>query len=295
MTLRRQHVSFAVWCVAVLAAGAPVLARLWSFSSQDETSSYVVLVPLVTMALVFLERRRIFAAAEGGGGRMALAIGLCAATLGLVAAGPWGESAGLTQAVAALVLLLVAGFAGAYGPASTRAARFPLAFLLFTAPIPQPFLDRAIVFLQQWSAEATDWLFTAAGTTFYREGYRFVLPGLTIRVAEECSGIRSSVGLLLATLLVARMQLRTTGARAALVLAVVPVTVIKNAVRITVLSLLSSHVDPGFMHGWLHRSGGIVFLGLAFLMLLPVLLALKRLEQRWSGGALPAERAVYSV
>jgi exosortase/archaeosortase family protein len=60
---------------------------------------------------------------------------------------------------------------------------------------------------------------------------------------------------------------------------VIPVTILKNAIRIVSLSLLSIHVDPGFMEGWLHRSGGIVFLVIAMGLLLPVLTLLSHLER----------------
>jgi len=55
------------------------------------------------------------------------------------------------------------------------------------------------------------------------------------------------------------------------VLVAVPLSVAKNAGRIFALSMLGTHVDPGFLTGTLHHRGGIVFFlvalaGLVFLI-----------------------------
>jgi exosortase/archaeosortase family protein len=81
---------------------------------------------------------------------------------------------------------------------------------------------------------------------------------LTIVVAPECSGIRSSLALLISGLVMAYLFLRATWARVALVLVIIPLAIVKNAVRIVVLSWLAVHIDPGFVTGSaLHERGGI--------------------------------------
>ena len=54
----------------------------------------------------------------------------------------------------------------------------------------------------------------------------------------------------------------------------------KNAVRIVTLSLLTIHVDPGYIRGQLHHEGGIVFFGISLVLLTPVLLLLMRSGMR---------------
>jgi exosortase/archaeosortase family protein len=106
----------------------------------------------------------------------------------------------------------------------------------------------------------------------------FTLPGFIVEIADECSGIRSSIALLLTSLLAGDMLLNSGWKKALLVAAVLPVTVFKNGIRIVALSLLSIHVDPSFLEGQLHRDGGIAFFLLAIAMMAPVLAALVRLE-----------------
>jgi exosortase/archaeosortase family protein len=58
-----------------------------------------------------------------------------------------------------------------------------------------------------------------------------------------------------------------------------PLSVLKNGIRIATLTLLSIHVDPSFLTGNLHHQGGFVFFLLALLILLPVFLWLERSDK----------------
>ena len=73
--------------------------------------------------------------------------------------------------------------------------------------------------------------------------------GLKIEIAEQCSGIRSSIAMVITFLVVANVALRSNLNRAILVLLTVPVAIFKNAVRIVTLSMLAIYLDPGFLAG----------------------------------------------
>jgi exosortase/archaeosortase family protein len=72
------------------------------------------------------------------------------------------------------------------------------------------------------------------------------------------------------------------------ILAAIPLSIAKNGFRIFTLSMLGVYVDPGFLHGWLHHQGGIVFF-MVFLAGLFVLLWLVR----WAEHKLMAQPAVH--
>jgi exosortase/archaeosortase family protein len=69
-----------------------------------------------------------------------------------------------------------------------------------------------------------------------------------------------------------------------LVVAIIPILVFKNGVRIVSIYLLAAYVNPAFLHGWLHTSGGVVFYLLGLLALVPVAVLLRRWERK--GGSL---------
>jgi exosortase len=161
-----------------------------------------------------------------------------------------------------------------------RAARFPLTFLLFTIPFPDFLLDKVIYFLQKGTTEIAAVLFDWSGVPVIRDGFVFHLAHANIEVARECSGIRSSVALLLLAILVAHFYLRTFWKQALLVLVGLFVMILKNGVRVVTLTLLASYVDPSFLFGNLHRDGGVVFFLLGLALLSPLLWLLKRTEPK---------------
>jgi exosortase len=154
--------------------------------------------------------------------------------------------------------------------------------LLLAAPLPESFRTEAIVFLQNRSAEATGLLFQLANVPFNRTGVILILPRVTIEIAQECSGIRSSMVLLIATLVIGHLLVRSLWSKAGLVLLFVPLMIAKNGVRIFALSMLGMYVDPSFLAGRLHRNGGIIFLGLAFACTWSVAKVFHRIEARTS-------------
>jgi len=154
-----------------------------------------------------------------------------------------------------------------------------LLFLFLTIPLPNTLLNHAIYFLQKGSAEVAEMIFDLAGVPALREGFVFHLAHFNIEVAKECSGIRSSLALLILALVVGHLFLRTPWKQVVFVIAGLLIMMVKNGVRIATLAILAEYVDPGFLYGRLHHEGGVVFFLLGLLLLLPVLWLLQRSEK----------------
>jgi exosortase len=122
-------------------------------------------------------------------------------------------------------------------------------------------------------------IFKLSGVPFLRHGFDFALPGVTIRVAEECSGIRSTLALVIVAVLMCNLFLRTFWKQALFCALVVPIAVFKNGLRIFTLSTLAIYVNPGFLQGNLHRRGGIVFFLAALVPLAVALSVLHKTER----------------
>jgi exosortase len=230
--------------------------------------------------LIYFARNTVFALV-----RPAVRAGLAvtAAGVALALVGRWsgpalGHSDALALSVAALAVMWLGGFLLFYGPTAFRAALFPLLFVAFMVPIPSLVLDGLIYLLRAGSADAVAGLFSLTGTLYYREGFVFALPSVVIEVADECSGIRSSIALVLTALLAGHMTLASWWKKAVLVAVAIPLTIVKNAIRIVTLSLLAIHVDPEFLTGQLHHDGGVLFFALTLAMMAPILALLRRSE-----------------
>lgn len=252
------------------------------FSLDHEGSSHILLIPVVSLCLLYAERSRIFRVVRTSlvlGG--AVVLGAIALYLFVVS----HESVRdpdqcLSGAMLAIVLLWLGGFLMCYGVTAWRRAAFSLLFLLLMVPLPPTLLERSILLLQQGSTEIAFLLFRVVGVPVLRQGFLLTVPGVTIEVAKECSGIRSSVALVITCLLAAHLFLRTKCKLSVFVLLAFPLAIIKNAIRITTLTLLAVYVDPSFLTGSLHHEGGFVFFLLALAILAPVLMALRKSEKK---------------
>ena len=261
------------------------LASLFRFAWRDETVSYIPLVPLVSAWFLFESRKEVFARKVGWflPGLVPIAVGIALYAIGA------SQAVQLTIANRQIVMTLSfivcwVGLLGlCYGPGAWKAASFPLLFLLFMLPIPEGLLDPIVLALQRGSAEVSYAFFRASGIPVYRDGFLFSIPGLTIEVARECSGIRSSLSLLLTMLVAGHLFLKKGWNKFYLCLAVVPVTIFKNGVRIVSLTLLGVYVDRRILDSELHRNGGILFFAFGLVLLGGVLWLLRRTERQVGG------------
>jgi exosortase len=154
---------------------------------------------------------------------------------------------------------------------------FPAGFLLFMVPLPLAFLARTDMFLQQASATAAGAFFSLIGEPVLRDNLQLHLPGITLMVASECSGIHSTLVLLILSVLAARFFLQRLWTRSALVLAVLPLAILRNGFRICVVGELCVHLGPEMIRSPIHRKGGPIFF---ILSLIPFFLWLFFLRKR---------------
>jgi exosortase len=270
-----------VWFLTLLSLSLAVLHKplgdLVRFAVRDERYTYILVVPLISLWLVWLKRADIFRACQ-----YRAAIGLPVLLTGLFGglATTFGQDAATGLGAFAVVAVSVGAFTWIYGLAALMEALFPVAFLFLVIPPPSPVIEFIISVLQRGSAEATYWLLNMTGIPFVRAGYRFSLPAVDIEVARECSGIRSSMSLFVCSIVAGHLLLQSWWARVGLGMLVIPIVILKNAIRIVTISLLGMYVDAGYFYGALHRRTGFVFSIPAIAMLMLALWALRRWELR---------------
>jgi exosortase len=259
------------------------LANLMRAADRGEYYSHIILIPFVTAYFLYQYRKPIF---ESTGvapfpGAIVLGCGLVLYIVGRLLDTRLGPNDFASLTTLSSVVFFVGGFILLYGFSAFRAAQFPLLFLLFAVPIPQFLLEGFIRILLIGSNEVTEWLFELTDTYYIRNGFIYRLPGITIEVAKECSGIRSSIALIITGVLAGHLFLRSGCSKLILLLTIVPFTIFKNGIRIVTLSLLAIYVDRKFItDSFLHHSGGFVFYLPALAMLGGVLWWLRRWEQR---------------
>jgi exosortase len=279
----RKRILAAAWILLSLLLFARPVRDLVHLSLTNEDMSYVVVVPLLAAGVLWVERRRITETTSynKAAGVFLLALSGFVALLAYFSRGAAIADPRLSAYILSLMLFWVAGFALLYGRSALRAAQFPFVFLLLTVPLPAFLVERFVYALQAGSAWITGALFELLRVPFLQEGFVFHLASVSIEVAKECSGIRSSMALLVLAVLIAHFQLKSWPSNVIFVVCGLLMMIVKNGIRVATLTLLSIYVDPGFLFGRLHQQGGVVFFLLGLLLLWPILLLLKRGESWW--------------
>lgn len=263
--LRWALASLGLLCLVFI----PVFQVWFRIAMGSDLHSHVILIPLVSGYLLFTDRKNF-----AGDSRPSPAAGigvicLAGAILGwtFVTNPAWSE-VDLTALRVFTFVGLVWGiglvFAGGRWMAS---AMFPMGFLLFMIPLP----DQAVVRLEQLlmvtSAQLAEAVFSVGGIPIYRNGQILELPGVVLKVAQECSGIRSSWVLFITSVLAAYLFLPTLPRRIVLVAAVLPLGILRNAVRIYVIGWLCVRMGPEMIDSWIHHKGGPVFFAVSLVPL----------------------------
>jgi exosortase C (VPDSG-CTERM-specific) len=155
-----------------------------------------------------------------------------------------------------------------------RALSFPIGFLLLMVPLPTAFAHSVELFLQNGSALVAYAFFKVSGTPVFFSELTFQLPGISLEVAPECSGIHSSLALFITSLLAGYLFLSSRWKRTALAVAVIPVALLRNGFRVFTIGELCVRIGPEMINSYIHRRGGPLFF---ILFLAPFLLFLRYL------------------
>jgi exosortase len=278
---RRRFLFYGLWLVLSIAFFWKPCVALVRFSLLNDDASHVVLIPFISTWLIYIAQKKIFRRVSFDYSFSIIFFIISAVTYIWTRRSPvsWTQADMLAGYALALVLLWISGFVLLFGRAALKNGCFPLLFLFFTIPLPDALLNHSIYFLQKGSADITEIIFDLVGVPALREGFVFHLGHINIEVARECSGIRSSLALLILALIAGHLLLHTLWKQAVFMIAGLLIMVVKNGVRIATLTILAQYVDPGFLYGRLHHEGGVVFFLLGLVLLLPILWLLRRSEK----------------
>jgi len=259
--------------LGLLAAFGPALLALSEVWDSRDYYSHGYLVPLVSLwaaAGIAGSRRRLrFAPDIRGLGGLVLAAGLYGVGLGTGWVSVLGVS--FVLAVASLVWARC-------GIRWVRAFSFPIGFLLFMVPLPEAWVSPVIVALQLGVSHVAVALVRLGGMSVHREGNVIELAGdEALFVAEACSGITSVITLIPIAVVIAYFTERSLGRRAVLLLAVVPLALIGNLVRVVgTIVVAQEYGAAAATQGSLHELAGVATYVLGCLALLAVGALLRR-------------------
>ena len=277
--------AFALLFAVSLVIGWRPLLRAFTLAVRSDQYTHLLLILPISASLIFAEQDALRRRSEPGirFGSTLLAIAILIGGSSRWIAGLASDSR-LSFGMLAIVLWWIGSFIFCFGARVARVFMFPLCFLFWLVPVPALALDKIVAFWQHGSATSASLLFSAFGVPVAQDGVFLSIPGLTLEVAQECSSLRSSLMLIITTMVLAHLFLRSFWRKALVVLVAIPLSIAKNGVRIFTIAMLGTRVDPGFLHGNLHHHGGIVFFLLALFAVVLLLWFLSRTENVSAGG-----------
>ena len=278
----------ALAALLVLCFGQP-LCQLVKLAWHSDLFSHILLIPFISAYLVSLKRHDLALESPTARGWAAIPLLLGA---GLLAAYAWAARAGwkpkpddyLALMTLSFLLFLWAGGFLFLGLQTVRRVAFPAAFLIFIVPFPVVVRQGIESFFQHGSATAADLLFRASGMPFLRQDTVFHLPGFSLQVAPECSGIHSSLVLFITSWLAGYLFLKSPWRRAVLALAVIPLALARNGFRIVTIGQLCVHIGPHMIDSPIHHHGGPLFFALSLIPFFLLLHLLRRSESKHRPG-----------
>jgi exosortase C (VPDSG-CTERM-specific) len=285
---RRSRVSGRLLAFLFFSAGLVIsfggsLVSLGIHAAGSPLHSHILLIPFVSAYLLYIRRTQLpnDYSPSPIWAMVGLLVGL-AALFAAQATGifspPFTYNDHLALMTLSFISLLAAGGFVFLGQKWMLAATFPFTFLIFMVPMPDAIAEDLDTASKLATAEVASVFFNMGGTPVLRDSTVFQLPNITIQVAQECSGIRSSWVLVITSLLASNLFLKSPWRRAALVCFVVPLGIVRNGFRVWVIGMLCIHIGPQMIHSLVHRRGGPFFFVLSLIPLFFLLWWLRRGE-----------------
>ncbi len=162
-----------------------------------------------------------------------------------------------------LALTLTGGVLLLYGAGLLAIVRFTLAFSLLANPLPHSVLNAMTLWIQSASTTGAASLMSLLGFTLIRHGNVIQVPGAMLEVAEACSGFHKFLSLSAFTLLFGYLCTTSNLKRVILMLAVLPIALIANILRISGLIAAASSGGLTALHA-AHDGAEYLAIGLAF-------------------------------
>jgi exosortase len=258
------------------------LAQQWW---QDPNYTHGFFVPVFSLFLLWDGRAKLAALRiqPSWWGLVILVFALIMMVLGTISSGFFMSRVSLLLLICGMVVFLA-------GWRHLAAITFPLAFLILMIPS-STLVDQITFPLQILASKTATFLLNLIGVSAFREGNIILLSTARLEVAEACSGIRSLFSLITLTVIYGYLAETKTMVRVLLALIAVPVSILANALRITLTGLVVNYWGLEGAQGTMHLlSGWLIFA--ASLLLIFFLHRLSRIFL--SGQQRPAEQREYA-
>lgn len=217
-------------------------AAAYAWLHNDNYSHGLLIFPLVA-ALLWLQRDRLRAVRPQPvwWGFPLLGFGLLIQTVSYVLQLRYIGFWSLVPTLWGLVLVL-------HGEEMWRLTRFPLGFVIFAGALPNTLLSLISLWVKNASTTGAASLMRWLGYVLSQNGNLLQIPGVSIEVADVCSGFNKLLALIAFAALYGYLFNISPGKRLLLALAAVPVALLANVIRIAALIAVATSGGTRALH-----------------------------------------------
>lgn len=239
----------------------PILVPMVRQWAADDNYSHGFLVPVIAGYLAWM-RRDALASARIAPSNAGLAVALFG--LGMLLLG-WLGTEYFTMR-SSLVVVLTGCVLYLLGWPVTRILLPPLTYLLLMIPIPYIVYDAAAFPLKLFVTKVSVLALKSMGVVLWQEGNILMFPGITLEVADACSGLRSIMSLLALGAAYALVLHSSARDRVVLIAATLPIAVLTNCLRVIATGVLAQYYGAAAAEGFFHEFAGMFIFFMAVAM-----------------------------
>jgi exosortase len=251
-----------LFAIAVVILYVPVLIAAGTRWLNTEQYTHGIFIFPISIAILYLKQRDISACRKSPH-----PFGIALLTIGLLIQVASHYLNFEFFSMLSLIPVLAGGIIIFHGMDLWRVVRFPVLFLGFAANLPGAVLGAPSRWIQSVSATGAATLTKLVGFTIMQHGNLLDVPGMTLEVADVCSGFRKLTALIVFAVLYGYLFPISNRRRLLLILAVVPIAIVVNIVRLCVLIAAASWGGPS-AEAFLHNPAEFAVLVAAFLLTL---------------------------
>ena len=163
-----------------------------------------------------------------------------------------------------------------------KEAAFPLIFLFFMIPVPSQIYSTSTIPLQLIVSKLSTIISMMIGVPILREGNVLFIPGRVLEVVQACSGMRSLMSLFMLSAVIGYFTLSSNILRLILLFLSLPVAIIVNIFRVSVMVIAFHFFNYDLSTGMAHTILGILIFILALVFVMALKSILSVLEKRWT-------------
>lgn len=249
----------------------PVYPRLFHAWLNNPEDSHGILVPLISVYLIWQKRDKIIGAriSSSNWGVAILAISMGCYVLSFAGGIEVGARCMIVGSLAGLVLLCA-------GKEFFKLVCFPVLFLFFMVPVPDSIEGLVSFPLQLFATDVARFVIQGVSIPVYQEGNMLYFAQTQLEVAEACSGLRSIVSLTMLSVLFAYMLNKGWRRKIVLLISAIPLAIFVNVVRVSGTGILAHYFGSRVARGFMHEFSGMAVFAFGFLLLFGEFLLLNR-------------------